>query len=112
MHIERAGSGCCRNYTFLQRAWRRHALIGARGYMRACVGACSVYLAACAAVGFTVPEAQTVTMLSTVTAVQSARNTQKKAIEFVYLGGAVSPDRGLGSGTVRRRLQRIWSCFR
>lgn len=52
-------------------------------------------------------------MLPTVTAAQSARNTTTKTIEFGYSGGAVtSPDRGLGGGTARRRLQRIWHCLR
>ena len=42
--------------------------------------------------------------------ISAADQVYKQAIEFVYLGGAITADRDL-SIEITRRLQRAWACF-
>ena len=42
--------------------------------------------------------------------INAADQVYKQTIEFVYLGGGITPDRNL-SIEITRRLQRAWACF-
>ena len=43
--------------------------------------------------------------------VTAAGEVYKQAVEFVYLGRAISVDWDLKSVEVTRRIQRAWACF-
>ena len=77
----------------------------------------TVIVTACSSFGLTVSEAKTDIMcletkggrkVSFTT--NAAGQLYKQAIEFVYLGGAITADRDL-SIEITRRLQRAWACF-
>ena len=77
----------------------------------------TVIVTACSSFGLTVSEANTeIVCLQTKGGgkvsftINAAGQVHKQTIEFVYLGGAITADRGL-SFEITRRLQRTWACF-
>ena len=77
----------------------------------------TVIVTACSSFGLTVSEAKTEIMCLETKGggkvsftINAAGQVYKQAIEFVYLGGAITADRDL-SIEITRRLQRAWACF-
>ena len=78
----------------------------------------TVIVNACSAFGLTVSEAKIVEIMCLQTkaggkvsfAINADGQIYKQAIEFVYLGGAISANRDL-SLELSRHFQRAWACF-
>ena len=77
----------------------------------------TVIVTACSASGLTVSEVNTDIMCLQTKGggkvsytINAAGQVYKQKIEFVYLGGAATADRGL-SIEIPPRLQRAWACF-